>query len=312
MDSQILIVGAGAIGAGIAARLQLLGYHPIFMGRKGLVDLPVRFSGWNTQFLFDTKKINEIDVTQVSLVFFATKAFDLEGAIRRIAKYLPNQCAVIPVSNGYTEPQVRNVSKEIPGKLWRNGFCSFAVSQTSEASYELRSSKGGVVFGPLTPKVNEVSYVPSSHALSKFEQDLLKRDGGEFFTWADPVEPAQHLKWFYNTVINTVCACYKLSSNGQALEKIPLMRELSGEAYKLGAEIWGPWAISEEKIFENLVALIASSASNENSMARDVRLQKRTESEWLAGLAKGRPTYPLLNLHHNQIMSFPRSGESRD
>lgn len=307
MDSQILIVGAGAIGAGIAARLQLLGYHPIMMGRKGPIDLPVRFSGWNTQFLFETKKLDEIELSGVALAIFATKAFDLEGAIRRIAKYLPSQCAVVPVSNGYTEPQIKNVSKEIPGKLWRNGFCSFAVSQTSDASYELRSKKGGVVFGPLSPKGSE-----ASPGLSSLEQDLLKRDGGEFFTWVDPVAPAQHLKWFYNTVINTVCACYKLSSNGQALDKIPLMRDLSSEAYRLGAEIWGPWATTEEKIFENLIALITSSAANENSMAKDVRLQKRTESEWLAGLANGRPSYPLLNQHHNQIISFPRVGGDRD
>lgn len=307
MDSQILIVGAGAIGAGIAARLQLLGFSSLIMGRKGPSNMPVRFSGWNSQFLFETKKLDEIDLKAISLVFFATKAFDLEGAVRRIVKYLPPECSIIPISNGYTEPQIKGVSKEIPGRLWRNGFCSFASSQTSESSYELRSTKGGVVFGPLGVKSMEARQHPSP-----IEQDFLNRDGGEFFTWADPVAPSQHLKWFYNTVINTVCASYKLSNNGQALEKIPLMRELSSEAFKLGIEIWGQWSVTEEKIFENLIALITSSAANENSMARDVRLQKRTESEWLAGIAKGRSSYPLLNQYHNQIMSFPKSGQSRD
>jgi len=307
MDGRILIVGAGAIGSGIAARLQLLGYSPLFMGRKGPSDYPVRFSGWNTQFLFETKNLDEIDFRLISLVFFATKAFDLEGAVRRIAKYLPSDCSIVPVSNGYTEPQIRAVSRDIPLKFWRNGFCSFAVSQTSDACYELRSKKGGVVFGPLATKTLE-----THHQLSSLEQDILKRDGGEFFTWADPVAPSQHLKWFYNTVINTVCACYKLSNNGQALEKIPLMRDLSSECFRLGVEIWGAWSITEEKIFENLIAVIAGSATNENSMARDVRLQKRTESEWLAGIAKGRSSYPLLNQYHNQIMSFPKSGGSRD
>ncbi len=307
MDSRILIVGAGAIGAGIAARLHLLGFSPQIMGRKGPSDMPVRFSGWNSQFLFEPKKLDEIDLKAISLIFFATKAFDLEGAVRRIIKYLPSECSIIPLSNGYTEPQIKGVAKEIPGRLWRNGFCSFASSQTSEASYELRSTKGGVVFGPLGVKPLEAKLHPSH-----MEQDILSRDKGEFFTWADPVAPSQHMKWFYNTVINTVCASYKLSSNGQALEKIPLMRELSSEAFKLGIELWGSWSVTEEKIFENLIALIASSAANENSMARDVRLQRRTESDWLAGIAKGRPSYPLLNQYHNQIISFPKSGPNRD
>ncbi len=307
MDSQILIVGAGAIGAGIAARLQLLGFSSLIMGRKGPSDLPVRFSGWNSQFLFEPKKLDEIDFKAISLAFFATKAFDLEGAVRRIVKYLPSECSIVPISNGYTEPQIKGVAKEIPGRLWRNGFCSFASSQTSEASYELRSTKGGVVFGPLGVKSMDAKHHPSP-----MEQNILSRDGGEFFTWADPIAPSQHLKWFYNTVINTVCASFKLSNNGLALEKIPLMRELSSEAFKLGIEIWGPWSVTEEKIFENLIALITSSAANENSMARDVRLQKRTESEWLAGVAKGRSSYPLLNQYHNQIMNFPKSGQSRD
>jgi ketopantoate reductase len=303
---RILVVGAGAIGTCIAARMQHLGYDSILLGRNGGNNFPVSFSGWSNQYWLKTKKLDADEISRVSLAFFATKAFDLEGSIRRIVKYLPLECPIIPVSNGYTEPTLRALGKEYRDRAWRTGFCSVGVSQISDASYEIRSQRGGVVFGPLHLN-SEVKF-----EISGVEKELLNRDHGEFFFWADPISSSQHLKWLYNTVINTVCAAYSLSNNGQTLEKIPLMREMTKEAYRLGNELWGNWGISEEKVFDDLIALVTSSASNENSMARDIRMHKRTETDWLAGVARGKSSYPLLNQYHSLISSKYRSIESRD
>jgi ketopantoate reductase len=302
---SILVVGAGAIGTCIAARMQHLGYQVNLLGRKGGDNFQISFSGWSGHFWLKTIKLDAVQVESVAIAFFATKAFDLEGSIRRLAKFLPLECPIIPVSNGYTEPSLRALSKETANRAWRNGFCTIGVSQISDSSYEIRSNRGGVVFGPLHSGETKFE-------ISSAEKELLSLDKGEFFIWADPISSAQHLKWLYNTVINTVCGAYSLANNGQTLEKIPLMRDLTKEAYRLGIELWGNWGISEEKVFDDLIALVTSTSTNENSMARDIRLHKRTESEWLAGVARGKSSYPLLNHYHNLISSKDRSTESRD
>lgn len=302
---KILVAGAGAIGTAIAARLQYLGCPVIFIGRKRPLKGQFRFSGWDKLFWLDTEKLEDVDLSEVALTFFTVKAFDLEGAIRRFIKYVPKQSVVVPLSNGYTEPMIRLLAKEYPEHHWRNGFCTFGVSQTDEGCYQLRSTGGGAIFGPLSGQNTEKAQV------SPIENSLFQADQQQFFHWHDPIGPSQHMKWLFNTVLNTLCGVFRLPNNGMVLEKVPLARALTSEAYKLGVELWGPWNVGEEKVFEDLIALVTATAQNENSMARDIRLGQRNETEWLAGVVGKRVGYPLLHEYNSHLLALNKKSTDR-
>ena len=63
----------------------------------------------------------------------------------------------------------------------------------------------------------------------------------------------------------------------------------------------GDWPLAREDLYAAMLQLIEATASNENSMARDVRLGRPTESSFLAGLAQDQRAYPLLTSLHAEI-----------
>jgi len=302
---HILVAGAGAIGTALAARLQYLGCKVIFVGRKGPIKGQLRFTGWDQLFWIDTERLDDADLSKVGITFFTVKAFDLEGAVRRFVKYIPKNSVMIPLSNGYTEPSVRILAQEHPDYIWRNGFCTIGVSQTNEGSYQLRSNRGGCVFGPMTYQHGEKTQqkIP--------EQMLFDSDRGQFFFWRDPIGPAQHMKWIFNTVLNSLCGVYRFANNGMVLEKINIARALTSEAYRLGVELWGPWGETEEKVFEDLIALVTATSANENSMARDIRLGQRNETEWLAGVVGNRVGFPILSEFNSHLAALNKKAIDR-
>ena len=66
-----------------------------------------------------------------------------------------------------------------------------------------------------------------------------------------------------------------------------------------------------DKLFEEMVCLISSTANNENSMARDLRLNRKTENDYLAGLSVGRRGYEGLNELAAQIKTMAGSAQNR-
>jgi len=91
---------------------------------------------------------------------------------------------------------------------------------------------------------------------------------------------------------------------------MPMLTAVFGEAYQLGEELWGPWSFARSDLFAAMVKLIEDTASNENSMAADVRNGRKTESLFLAGLAvdKDSSRYPLLSSLHARIQSCGFTG----
>lgn len=287
--SLCLVIGNGAIGTAIASRLHFLGFNPSFVGRKGPIYFKSRFEGWGKVTYLEIKPLSQADLSDVKIVFITVKSYDLAGALARYLPYIPKGIPIIPLCNGAIEDIIASTSKQFPRFKWRLGFCNFGVSQITHGIYSLKSTSGKAYWGPfdpLNPLVKENR--------TAIEMKILAADNCQFFQWSESIIPSVRRKWLYNTVMNTLCAARSLAKNGLLLNDMTMLRLVFDEAYQLGQELWGPWNEHYDKIFENLISLISSTADNENSMSRDVRLGQRTENEFLAKLAVGRKGYSLL------------------
>ena len=163
--------------------------------------------------------------------------------------------------------------------------------------FELRSSSGGVYWGPIKKGLPKTS----------FEKSLVDNACNQFFNFLDPVFRAHRIKWLLNTVLNSICAVKKYDHNGKLLEDCDYLRLVFSEAYALGDEIWGPWIDDENKLFNDMISLIIATKTNENSMFKDVKLRLRTETMYLAGLAPNRDKYKELVQLNNKILEISPS-----
>jgi ketopantoate reductase len=164
------------------------------------------------------------------------------------------------------------------------------VGEAKGRLYAVRSRGGEIGFGPLSD--DDVGRTPA--------EDLVSGRGP--FKWHTQAAWATRRKWLYNTVINSLTAAKRMARNGDLLADLPTLAAVFDEAFKLGESRWQRWPLPRAELYAGLVALIEATADNENSMARDVRLGRRTETEYLAGLAPA-SGYPMLNSLHQTILS---------
>ena len=133
------------------------------------------------------------------------------------------------------------------------------------------------------------------------EQALLAAP--PFFVWHANIEKLARRKWIYNAVINTLTAARGLARNGDLMHDLPTLTSVFNEACDLATAMWGPLPLDRREMFRGLEQLIERTADNENSMARDKRLGRKTESDFLAGLATDAKRYPLLVELHARVRS---------
>lgn len=272
------IIGNGAIGTLLAAALEERGFQTSFVGRQGPLPWTARLilpSG--EERLVCAKVADTAALRACELAFVAVKAFDLAAGLRQ-ARALAPEAVLIPVANGFVEEEVRAAGGT------RLGFVTFGVSALEPGRYALRAKEGEIAFGPL-----------DGGAKSAAEAALTAHPGAVArFCWHESIIKLARRKWLFNVVINSLAATRRLPRNGDLLGDIPMLAAVFEEAWRLGAERLGPWAFAKDEAFQALEALLVATQDNENSMARDVRLGRPTESAYLAGLARDPARFPLL------------------
>ena len=181
--------------------------------------------------------------------------------------------------------------------MLRWGTCTLGVSADERGGYRQTSKTGLFMWGP--PDVTSIVDPP----FTQLERNLTdlgdhhKSPGGRIsMQWVPTMRWAVRNKWLFNTVINTLCARDRLQTNGELLPRLPEMQAYFAEAWALGMELFQEkWPFSESDVWSGLCKLVDATAANENSMARDVRLGRKTEIDFLAGLArKYGNRFPLL------------------
>lgn len=294
-NNTCLVIGNGAIGTAIASRLMILGYCPVFVGRKGSAKIKSRFEGWGGVNYLQIKPLSDADLSKVAIVFITVKAFDLAGVINRYLPYISTEVPVIPLCNGAVDGIVMTAAQKFPHFNWRLGVCDFGVTQISDEIYSLKSTSGRAAWGPLqlsSVKVGEQTEI---------EKQILSDDGNSFFVWDIDILSRSRHKWLFNVTINSLSAVHNLEKNGALLNDLNILKKVFKEAFCLGLELWGSWSKTESELYGELIRLITATSENENSMARDLRMGKKTENCFLANLASDKRGYNELKKLSEEI-----------
>ncbi len=294
---QAIIIGTGAVAAFLGAALEERGFLPGYVGRQGPTAFTARLAyPGGAERLVCCRAPGKDVWRAAALAFVAVKAFDLEAAFGWASELAPGT-PLIPVVNGAVEDLVRAAAARRPDLAWRLGYSTFGVSALdapagpqdaatsfTNHSYAVRSRTGEVAFGPLDGRGEPAAA----------ERLLLDRPG--VFVWHQGILKAARRKWLFNVVINTLCAARGLRRNGDLFGDIPMLSAVFHEAWALGEGRFGPWGLEKAEVYKAMEKLIEATAENENSMARDKRLGRLTETAYLAGLATDARRFPLLTM----------------
>ncbi len=293
---DIQIVGSGAVGHYLAYRMQAHDIPFKLINRQGRA-INSQFAGFDGSTMAlssshgkDTSKISRPHAQESNdgfeIVFFTIKAFDLQTAVQQKLRTLEQPAVLICLCNGAVEFTLQKLAVSNPQHIWRIGLCTVGISRNDSQIFQQKSQSGIVHWGPLTKRQE------TEQSVTVIERNLLQRI--ENFAYKDNILPFCHKKWLFNMTINTLCAAKRLASNGALLAHRDLVVAVFNESYQLGIELFGPWPFIREQLLQETMTLIAQSGSNENSMAVDVRLGRKTEVAFLSGLAYNAAKYPLL------------------
>jgi ketopantoate reductase len=233
------------------------------------------------------------------VVFFCVKAFDLKEALLCQDSEWPIHVPFVTLSNGYLDELLGGVILATRRPL-RVGVTTVGGFFDQFGNHQAINQKGSVIWGPFLGIQAQSNILPTSA-----EADLLQLNG----SWRWALDPGFHQmqKWIMNAVINSITAAHHLSCNGDLLNHWGEVLEVMQEAVTLASRLWprfekelvGESALKKHQ--QQLLELVRMTVQNENSMARDVRLKRRTESEFLAGLSMRYTDLPRLRSLHTKI-----------
>lgn len=285
--TNVMIVGGGAIGVGLAAKLEKANINPLIVGRSGPIKHNPRVK------LIDSKSIWEYRGTQfqpnqADIVFFTTKSFDLEFAINQWVPLIHIKKPLIFLCNGFIEKTIQTTHTNFPEHKIRQGIASFG-SKFDESSECFITTHGQVIWGSQTEDytIEEKSICSADILIANDIDKVIRR------------------KWLANMVLNTICAAYKLQKNKDIFDHPKAVEKLISESIALGKKLWpNSWDIEEWEGKKLVLDITNKTATNLNSMAADIFSGRKTEVEYLSGLAKeygGAREFPLLTKLSNKI-----------
>ncbi|KAJ8907680.1 hypothetical protein NDN08_007787 [Rhodosorus marinus] len=288
------ILGAGAVGSATGARLKMLGFRPVLLGRSGIVTRSIQFHGWDMIVKMEPESSQSLK--KVEALFVTVKAFDLVASIEAVLEKIPRNIPIVTLSNGAIESELKELARKHGEWIWRKGVCFAGSFRLGPSEFSLGSPNGYIVFGSLEGRLGVTEK-------SNIEAQITQLDSNSFFRWSEDAIVESRKKWVYNVVINTLCTVHSLGRNGLLLERESEIKSVHEEAYRLAQEMWGPWPadFSCEDSCKSLLDLINLTSDNENSMYRDSQDNKQTENEYLAVVACKYQGYPLLQALSVQI-----------
>ena len=226
-------------------------------------------------------------------VLFCTKAFDLEAALEEQANHWPIEVPFVVMCNGYVWPIVERQARNLNGRPVRIGMTTIGSTIDESGALKIFSKDTITAWGP---------WGNFKDKPAKTELDLLRAFPNS--SWHDDIRPMIRQKWILNVVINTLGGAYRLPSNSHVQahrdEAEMLLKEALDLSQKLFPGVSSPITLDEMR--EKLWSLVKATGGNENSMAKDVRLKKLTESEFLAGIALDFDDFPTMKRLHLKII----------
>lgn len=284
----IVVIGSGSLAVGLSYYLKSVGFAPRILSRDGAIDmvgyrLKTPEGGWTV----DLPAAGAIEIGQADVAFVCVKSYQLKQALSQHLSRLKDGCAVIPVGNGAIDDDLKSAAAEFPKLAWRLGTTTIAVSEEEPGKLALKNPNPRLFWGPFFGQAAEPN--ETEKALIQSKPNL--------FIWTNDVQLAYRKKWLFNTVLNSLCGALNLKENGEALDHRQALMRAFAEAYSLAETHWEPWpeGISAQKLFAELLTLINSTYENENSMRKDLRMKRPTETAVLAGVARKYDEFPFLS-----------------
>lgn len=285
--NTIPIIGTGSLAIGIAYLLRRAGYAPRLIGREGPLEIAgFKLKGFDETLPIHFPQASAAEIQSAQICFVAVKAYQLKLALVQHLPRFKDGAAIIPVGNGAIDRELIEVAAEFPKLLIRLGITTLAVSDEGKGKLAMRNATPQTLWGRLK----------SQDVAIQTDETELTESGSGYFKWNDSISLAYRKKWLFNTVLNSLCGVFTLPKNGEALKHSKAMMRAFAEAYSLAEEHWGEWpeAYAAEGLFSELLALVETTYENENSMARDRRLGRPTETAYLAGVSRAYEGYPFL------------------
>ncbi len=283
--TKSLIIGAGAIGSLIGAFLEQSGFEFSFLVRNNSKQKNLNFKMQNTEYDFSAKirRVDDLDNYKFNTIFIAVKAFDIIEAIKISRTFSNNNTLIICLANGFYHNQLPQDFINSIGS--RVGICTFGVSSEKSGVYVLRSKDGKILWGPTFEAQSDNNELPEQPLLNRIKEFEYKTN-----IFSDIAQ-----KWIINCTINTLSAAYNLNKNIELLSNMTLLYDVYLESFALGKITFPQINLPEtDYLFSKMKDLISATGENENSMRRDLRERRKTELDYLAGLAVNAGSFPNL------------------
>ena len=290
-DLKVAIAGPGALGSLLGAMLYESGIAKIqYFGRQG--PRAHRFCLEGFQERSSTYAFANPETQSFDLLLVVVKCYDVVTAIEHFFQHnkLHQNGGILIVSNGMMDEIVSGHAAQIKQSL-ALATSTFAVKPLSPSVYAAVNPKGWLVSGL-------DSCMLHAHQCSKVFDALFNHLARFNWQWRTDSRLLRQKKWLMNTSLNSICGLHKLPRNGDALLFKKEMRCIFDEAFDLASRLWGGFANEKHALWQELLALTGQTADNENSMVQDIRMGRKTESDFFAGLYRldKERQYPKLRL----------------
>jgi len=270
--ASVAILGAGAIGCLVAAKLNRLApvglllrpgqTSPLSPARLQLTNLNGRQRHGTLPWL------GLEQLTQLELLVVTVKAGQVQGALAPLKNRLPRSCAILLLHNG-VGPQywVRKLFNQHP-LLWG----TTANGALLEGPLKVRHTGAGpTLLGPANDAAR-----PLAKLAECWDRVLPPCH------WQPEIEQALWTKLIINCAINPLTA-RDYCANGQLADPVYAkeIRALVTEAVAVLNRLGGQFEV--EQMMAQVHQVIAATAANYSSMNRDIHFGRPTEIDWING-----------------------------
>lgn len=289
MAESIGIVGGGALGSLLGAKLAKAGHHVRMAVRSPERREAIAREGWGVQVADGVDALSES-----TLVYVCVKAFDTEAAALSL-RVLPSVVGVASLQNGWGNLEI--LERALPDHPLVAGVT--ALGAYFDASGALLASLSGAT--SLAPW-GETEIRWAEYAATLFESASLRAETRRH------ARPVLWRKLVLNAGVNPLSAIIG-RTNGDLLASAPLLRlaeTAAREAAHVGVALgyWEP-GVDPAPLVRTL---LEETKDNRSSMAEDLARGRRTEIEEIVGsilrfaAEQGRPV-PVLEALHSLVLA---------
>lgn len=274
---KIVVVGAGAMGTLISARLCLPGHEVWILEVNDYKINRIRERGVLLEEP-DGRRISEfpfitsspLEIGTADAVVFLVKAFDTETAVQQVLPVIAEKTAVLTLQNGIGNLEI--ISQHVPGKQLLAGTTSHGALLI-DAGHVRHTGEGETIIGALAAERN----------LYAEKMKALLDGAGIGTTVSGDVNSLLWGKLLVNMSINPLTAIMRIK-NGDVFNRpqlVAVIKEVIAEGLKTASNIGVN--IPYDHPLDKVKQVCRMTSENNSSMLQDVMAGRKTEIDQING-----------------------------